>query len=438
MRPIHRFSLCAALLAAASPAAPQQPPAPSVAPWSTPALSHVPTPSWLSMGGEIRTRLESRRGMGYRPDASDSYALVRTRVNLDVRPTRLVRVSLQGQDARAPGMAGTVSGAFRDPFDLRLAYVRVGAPENATLAISVGRQLFSYADQRLIGPLDWTNTSRTFDAAKLEVRTRWADLDVWAAAVVQNDPQKPVNRSDLDNAFHGAYAQVRTGMDQLVVEPFVLWREYASVGSLPQGDRFTAGVRLVGRVRRLESAVAVVEQWGERGTDEISARAVLASAAYPFPGPWTPRLYAEYNYASGDGRPGDGTIESFDDMYPTAHLYYGYNDLVGLRNLANVRVGASAVPWRRLTLAVDLHSFRLATGSDHLYNAASVATVMAPAGGATDRSVGQEVDVSFTLPVAQTLSLSGGIGRLFTGPFLEANSAGADNTFVHLALAMRF
>ena len=434
-----RFSLSAVLLAASfSASAAQQPPTPGAGPWSTPALSHVPVPSWLAISGELRTRLESRSGLGYRSDASDGYGLVRMRINLDLRPLRTVRVSFQGQDARAPGMAGAASGVFRDPFDVRQAYVRFGAPENPPVAVTVGRQLLSYVDQRLIGALDWTNTSRAFDAAKVEMRTRWLDLDVWGASVVQNDPARSVNRSDMDNGFHGAYARVRTGIDALVVEPFLLWRTYAAVGTVPEGDRYSAGMRLVGRIRRLESALVVIEQWGERGADDIAARAVLASAAYPIAAPWTPRIYAEYNYASGDGTPGDGTLEAFDDMYPTGHLYYGYNDLVGLRNLHNVRVGASVVPWRRLTLAIDVHTFRLATPDDHLYNAAGVATVTVPAGGAAHGSVGREVDVSFTLPVAQTLSFSGGVGRLFAGPFLEAHSPGADNTFVHAQLAMRF
>lgn len=434
---LHALSIVL-VLSTASVSAAQQQPAPGSAPWSTPILSHVPTPSWLSVGGEIRTRLESRRGLGYNPDASDSYGLVRTRIDVAVQPARILRFSFQGQDARAPGMAGAVSGVFRDPFDLRQAWVRVGAPENAPVAMTVGRQLLLYADQRLIGPLDWTNTSRAFDAAKVEMRTRWVDLDLWAASLVQNDPGKTFNRSDFDNGFHGAYARVRTGLSQLTVEPFFLWRRYAAAGSAPEGDRYSAGVRLVGRVRRLESALVVVEQWGERGTNDISARAVLANAAYSFAAPWTPRVYAEYNYASGDGAPSDGKLESFDDMYPTAHLYYGYNDLVGLRNLHNVRVGGSVVPWRRLTLSLDVHTFRLATPDDHLYNAAGAATVQVPAGGAAHGDVGREVDVSFAVPVARTLSFSGGVGRLFTGPFLEAHSPGADNTFVYGQMALRF
>jgi hypothetical protein len=163
----------------------------------------------------------------------------------------------------------------------------------------------------------------------------------------------------------------------------------------------------------------------------------MASASYSVAGAWTPRVYAEYNYASGDSDAADGSVESFEDMYPTAHLYYGYNDLVGLRNLHNLRVGASVAPWRRLALAVDVHTFALATGSDHLYNAGGAATVQAPPGGAAETRVGEEIDVTFTWPFGSTMTLAGGVGHLFPGPFLEAESAGASNTFTHLALTLR-
>ncbi len=440
MRPTIGFLLAA--LSLANPrhamAQSQQPQAPTgVAPWTTPALTHVPMPSWLVVSGEVRARVESRNGLGYRAGIDDSYVLVRTRINADVRPHSLVRVSFQGQDARAPGI-NTPTGVFRDPFDVRQAYLRVGPATSTPVAVTVGRQLLSYADQRLIGALDWTNTSRAFDAAKVELRTKWFDVDAFTAAVVLNDPSRQLNESDFDNALHGVYGRVRTGMDQLVVEPFFLWRESPAAGAVPAADRYSLGARLVSRTGRVESAAVYVEQWGERGASDVSARAVLLSTTFAAGGRWSPRLYGEYNYASGDSDPADGTVESFDDMYATAHLYYGYNDLVGLRNLHNVRVGASAVPWRRLNVAVDFHTFALASANDHLYNSAGVTTVQAPTGGAPSKGVGQEVDLTLTVPIAQTLTFMGGVGRFFPGAFVEANTEGASYTFSYAALTVRF
>ena len=53
---------------------------------------------------------------------------------------------------------------------------------------------------------------------------------------------------------------------------------------------------------------------------------------------FTPRLVAEYNYASGDANPTDGRRGTFDQLYPTAHDKYGLADQVGWRNMHDVRV----------------------------------------------------------------------------------------------------
>jgi hypothetical protein len=431
------LQLLVASATTAATAVAQQAPAPGpAAPWHTPALSHVPTPDWLSMSGELRVRMESRAGQGYQEGVEDGYGLVRTRFNVDVRPHALVRLSFQGQDARSPGMENP-SGTFRDPFDIRQAYLRIGRAQDAPVALTVGRQLLSYADQRLIGPLDWTNTSRAFDAAKLEVRTARLDVDVFSSAVVVNDPEEAVNESDFDNSFHGVYTRVRPGVEQLTIEPFFLWRVIPD-GASGAGDRYSIGGRAVGRFGRLESTAMFVEQWGEASGLDIHARALSATASYSMAATWSPRVYGEYNYASGDTDGTDGRVESFNDMYPTAHLYYGYNDLVGYRNIHNVRLGASVVPWRQLSVAVDFHTFDLATGNDNLYNSGGAATVLAPPGGAPDRSVGEELDLTLSSPIGETITVAGGVGRLFTGPFLEANSPGADQTFTYFALTMRF
>jgi len=410
----------------------------SRAPWVSPALSNVPLPEWLSLSGEFRTRMESNSNLGYVDGATDTYGLVRTRINLDAHPSGWLQLFVQGQDSRAPGILRTrANGVFRDPFDLRQAYVKLG-PGSGQLARTVGRQLLLYGDQKLIGPLDWTNTSRTWDAAKVQLRTSKIDVDVFTSWVVANDPTKAVNESDWDNGFYGVYATVRPGPAGLSVEPLLLWRTTPAVGSGFEGDRYSGGARMVYQTGAVSTSAMFVEQWGSVGPADIGARAASATASYTFSSPVKPVLMAEVNWATGDDDPADGTLGAFVDMFPTAHLYYGYNDLVGLRNIKNMRLRAGFSPLTRLSAAVDFHTFSLASKTDGLYNVAGAQTVAAPSGGATDGHVGEEVDVTFSLRLTETMSVAGGVGHMFPGAFLEANSGGAGNTFTHLALTARF
>ena len=409
-----------------------------------PALGYVraASPGWLTVSGELRFRFESRQGLGFREGDDDGYGLVRARVNIAVKPKPWLEFFFQGQDSRAPGKRNA-NGVFRDPFDVRQAYVKIGGGEGSPVAVTAGRQLLLYGDQRLIGPLDWTNTSRTWDAVKLELKAGDdAKFDLFASSVVQNNPNRRLNQRRDGANLHGAYGSIRKIIPKSTIEPYLLWQTNPLIvnelnfrGDM---DRYTGGLRIWGKgLGPWDYNLAVAKQWGEMGNAEIGAWGSYAEVGYSIPAPLKPRLYAEYTFGSGDQDSSDGKIGGFNDLYPTAHLWYGYNDLVGWRNLKNFRFGAQFKPHRKLGLRWDYHSFWLANRNDGLYNVAGIRTVAAPPGGAADSKIGDEVDATFTVPVSKTCTLGGGVGHMFPGAFLEANTTGAGNTFFFLFTSLK-
>ena len=110
--------------------------------------------------------MEGRGGIGYQPGTDDAYGLGRLNVNLAVEPKPWLSFYFQGQDSRAPGKTNA-TGFFRDPFDIRQAYLELGNQESYKTSLRVGRQELKYGAQRLIAPLDWGNTARQFDALKV-------------------------------------------------------------------------------------------------------------------------------------------------------------------------------------------------------------------------------------------------------------------------------
>lgn len=399
---------------------------------------------WLSLSGEFRFRFEDRKGLGFNSGSDDAYGLARTRVNIGVTPSEWLQFGFQGQDSRAPGIRESAhnNGVFRDTFDVRQAYVRIGG-ESSPVTATVGRQLLIYGDQRLVGPLDWTNTSRTFDAAKLSVKAGPAEVDVFSASVVQNVPARRINQSAEGNNLHGAYGSLQKLVPKSIVEPYVLWQtrplvldELGVGGDL---DRYTGGVRVWAKgIGPFDYNAAFARQWGSLGSAGISAWGAYAELGYTLRLPWTPRLYVEYTFGSGDSDPGDGIAGGFSDLFPTAHLWYGYNDMVGWRNLKNIRIGSQVRPIGKLSVRLDYHSFWLAERTDGLYNVAGRRTVAAPEGGATDAKVGDEVDATFAVPLTPIITVGGGVGHMFAGPFLEANSPGSGNTFMFLFFGYKF
>src|SRR5690348_17661073 len=56
----------------------------------------------ISVGGQIRVRVESYDAGGFNPANSDSYALTRILLNARVHPTAFTSLFVEGMDARGP------------------------------------------------------------------------------------------------------------------------------------------------------------------------------------------------------------------------------------------------------------------------------------------------------------------------------------------------
>ena len=401
-------------------------------------------PSWVSLSGELRGRFEGRQSLGYRKGNDDGYGLIRTRLDLGITPASWLKFGFQGQDASAPGIRDGLSniGVFRDGFDLRQAYARIGN-EQSPVALTVGRQVLAYGDQRLIGALNWTNTSRAFDAVKLQFQGDGVRFDVFSAQVVQNDPAVRINRSREGNNLHGIYGAIENVLPGSTLEPYLLWQSTRSVvNELNQrGDlnRYTMGLRAWAKgLGPWDYNMALVQQRGDLAGAEIQAWGYYAELGYSVDAEASPRLYVHYNFGSGDEDGSDGRVGGFVDIYPTAHFLYGYNDLVGWRNMKNIRLGAEFKPHPKFGLQFDFHSFWLVTGNDALYNVSGGLSVAPPPGGAADLKIGNELDAVFTVPVSKAVNLSGGIGYMFPGPYLKANTPGDGNTFTYLVASYKF
>ena len=87
-------------------------------------------------------------------------------------------------------------------------------------------------------------------------------------------------------------------------------------------------------------------QSGSLGDDSIGAWAGHWQMRESLPGQGAIKLTAEYNFASGDENPTDGSRGTFDQLYPTGHDKYGLADQVGWRNIHHLRAGVEFSPGR--------------------------------------------------------------------------------------------
>jgi hypothetical protein len=126
-------------------------------------------PIWMSFGGQLRLRAEAWSGFGAPPgvDHDDVFLLPRLFLHIDVRLGDHLRIFLQGKSAHStsrslPGGRRTLDV---DELDLQNAFVDLVFPvwRDGEFTFRVGQPELLLGKQRLVSPLDWANTRRTFD-----------------------------------------------------------------------------------------------------------------------------------------------------------------------------------------------------------------------------------------------------------------------------------
>jgi hypothetical protein len=165
-------------------------------------------------------------------------------------------------------------------------------------------------------------------------------------------------------------------------------------------------------------------QTGSLGSDDVEAWAGHWVAGYTLAKPAAkPRLFAEYNFATGDADGTDRIRQGFDQLYPTPHDKTGLADQVGWKNIHHLRGGLELKPTTKLSVSTSYHSWWLADSRDGLYSV-SGALVARAADGSAGRHVGQEVDVQAAYPLTLQIQIAPGFAHIFPGTFFTNATPG--------------
>ena len=207
-------------------------------------------PSWLRVRGEFRERVEGFDNAGFvsgRDDIVLPVPLPLHRHGVE----QVMAATVQVHDARVGDKSvGATGSPFKASFDLRQAVVDIGGAK-APVVARLGRQEIAFGDQRLVGSANWLNSGRSFDAARVTVRSKAAQIDLFAASVVRILDDE-FDKSGNGNRFAGAYVTSGRILPQGTAEPYVFWRrdinQRAETGALDTLQQVTTGARLVGKL----------------------------------------------------------------------------------------------------------------------------------------------------------------------------------------------
>lgn len=371
------------------------------------------------------------------------------------------RSSYSYNDERFNATAAGQGLTERDgPMDLHQAFLFIGNHKEFPVSLKIGRQELAYGDQRLVGHFRWNNNARTFDAIKVRWQNAIFGVDVFTGGVVYNDHNN-LNRSNPQDVFSGAYFNFPTLAKDEVIESYLFarnvnrgivtdnWSGVAAPFRFPGAqDVYTAGLRVKSKPNahgNWDYGLEAMYQFGNR-TAVFPATTVAAALAaprldhrayafipqigYTWSESWgQPRLGLIYSYGSGDKSATDSKSGTFQNLFPTNHLFYGYMDLSSLQNLHDIRIAYTVKPLPTVTLALEAHLHYLANTNDFWYNVAGVprnftGAAVGSGGGyrinpSYSHELGREIDFVAGWSVTHYAQLELGLSHYFRGDYIK-------------------
>ena len=323
-------------------------------------------------GGELRLR-------GIMVDNSESTAALkdggffeqRTRLNVDATADD-AKVFLQVQDSRMWGAETntTSTGTEDEAIDISQAYFDLSNVANKPISLRIGRQAMAYGEHRLIGSLEWSNSSRRIDAIKLTYKHNAADIDVFTAKIIDVGADW-----GNDQNLSGIYASLKNVPQVSNLDLYLL---HSVNEGLADANFYTLGGRVKGAVSNINidyNAEIAIQSGDASASADKSANAYAVRAGYTIPNMLGGlRIGIEYDAATGDsggaagsaGAAADGEYEAFSNLYPTNHYLYGFTDDVNWTNMNAWAISASMTPIDKVKLAIEYWNYALdqEVGSD--------------------------------------------------------------------------
>jgi len=297
--------------------------------WNRYARSALRLPDWIDLGLENRTRFESydhpwRANQAIGNGATDDQVVLRSRLRVGLGGNGPFRFLFEGQDSRA--YFNNDPGDFRDAthineFDVLqlLGSLTINNVMGTGLRTDVhfGRMTMDFGRRRLIARNDFRNASNAFDGLHWQIRqdNAWRLRAFLVEPVIRSEVRPDEQTST--SLFWGSYFEGRH-FPWFQIDAYYLGLNDKRVATVSAHRTYsTFGGRLFKDPKTGEFDYEVESAWqvGTKGVTDHFAHFQHADLGYTFDLPWTPRLVAHYDYASGDRKPGDSQDEGFDTLF---------------------------------------------------------------------------------------------------------------------------
>ncbi|MGF1579992.1 MAG: alginate export family protein [Gemmataceae bacterium] len=396
---------------------------------------------YFSTGGDVRWRSMNERNARL-SGITDNHDLFRVRAYGDLWYKDTFRIFgefIYAESVNQDLNPRPIDINRSDILNLFIDY-KVGTVADAPVYVRGGRQELLFGSQRLISPVEWTNTRRTFQGVRVFRPGKKLDVDLfWVQPVIPN--RNELDSVDNDRNFAGAWVTYRPKKGHIIDSYYLFLDDVTPVPILDIGSAptttHTIGARYFGTKDNFRWDFEGMLQFGDRGDQSVFAGAASAGVGYNFKNlPLNPTFWVYYDYASGDD-PTDGDFSTFNQLFPFGHYYLGWIDLVGRQNIHDVNAHLFLYPTRWMTVWLQYHHFELANSRDALFNAGGLSIRRDPT-GMSGTDVGEELDIVVNLHVGDRSDILLGYSRLFEGGFLRNQGVSETPDFFFVQFSQRW
>lgn len=401
-------------------------------------------PQRIQLSVELRLRNELRDNADFKPaDDFDHSFGERLRINLRANLHPRFALFVQAQDVWVAD-SNTDKTVHDLATNLHQAFFNWQLAGTNRWEFRGGRQEFVYGEERLIGAFSWDDVGRSFDAARLRNRTgAWTNDFFWGRQVDvrRNGARARAGAQDLSGAY--LTREPKGSTSRVDLYGLFLRDGLRTSGEIAGAPKETVRLGTFGfrwmRKPKTGWRYSLEHAWqfGRRGPDAHRAVMLIGTAGFAWAGRWQPRVQVEYDFATGDGNPADGKSREFHNLFPTNHPYYGYADLVGLRNMHAVRGTGALSLHSKVSLEFDYHHLFLASPRGPWKNAAG-RVLGFDSLGRFGRDLGHEVDVTLRFPVHKYLGFMAGYSAFIPGRFASQNRGPETHHFSYIQTTVQF
>lgn len=398
-----------------------------------------PNDEWyVTVGGEARSFYEYYRNYNWGAGVQDKngFLLHRFIGSADVHLGARTRVFVEMKSGLVSGRTGGPRpGRDQDHLDVGQFFVELSTGSRGKphlLSIKVGRQQLQYGEGSLLDVRD-LNVRRSFDGAKLIMRSAAWRTDVFVVRPAKSEPGSFDDVSDRSQTLLGVYAVGVTRQWRVVrrldLYYLVLDRRRAQfVQGVGAERRHTLGTVVHGRQGNLAFFVEGTLQMGTFGSGHLLAWKYAQSLSYTIGiAGVRPTISLLGAISSGDKEPNDPNLQTFYPLFPKG-VYYGYTDGSGSLNAIVVHPKVAVPLSRAVSLGWDSYVFFRQRTTDGLYSQSG--GLLRAGGESLSHNVGALHDVTLTWLIGDHAAVQSIAAYYDAGTFLrETNPQGKDLTY---------